>query len=148
MTRARKCPHSLRSAQGSPPRQPIPPAESTAAMRWIQGPMLLSSVYRDMQSYPSSGCVWIIIDIMRRPCQCQMVAGLGMAKVRLSLQTLSRPQHVVAGTVRYSAVLYSTAGHLWHSADALYSSSTVLYCTHTMYCIWAHEVQGLDPNCR
>ena len=92
--------------------------------------------------------VWIIIDKMRRPCQWQMVAGLGMAKVRLSLQTLSRPQHVVAGTVRYSAVLYSTAGHLWHSADALYSSSTVLYCTHTMYCIWAHEVQGLDPNCR
>ena len=133
MTRARKCPHSLRSAQGSPPRQPIPPAESTAAMRWIQGPMLLSSVYRDMQSYPS-GCVWIIIDIMRRPSQWQMVAGLGMAKVRLSLQTLSRPQHVVAGTVRYSAVLYSTAGHLWHSADAVQQLyCTVLYSYNVLY---------------
>ena len=131
MTRARKCPHSLRSAQGSPPRQPIPPAESTAAMRWILGPMLLflSSVYRDMQCYPS-----IIIDKMRRPCQCQMVAGLGMAKVRLSLQTLSRPQHVVAGTVRYSAVLYSTAGHLWHSADAVQQLyCTVLYSYNVLY---------------
>ena len=133
MTRARKCPHSLRSAQGSPPRQPIPPAESTAAMRWILGPMLLSSVYRDMQSYPSSGCVWIIIDIMRRPSQWQMVAGLGMAKVRLSLQTLSRPQHVVAGTGRYSAVLYSTAGHLWLSADVQQLYCTVPYSYNVLY---------------
>ena len=137
------------------PGQPPSPADTPSRVHRRDevdtGPhtaLLLFSVYRDMQSYPFPGCVWIIIDIVRRPCQWQMVAGLGMAKVRLSLQTLSRPQHVVAGTVRYRAVLYSTAGHLWLSADALYSSSTVLYRTHTMYCIWAHEVQGLDPNCR